>query len=524
MTTEVNVGPAFFRGSQSATFGAPDTSSVGVLSAGDAAGPERQAPSGRPWTLRYARRLWLSDLVVLIAVVYAAQLVWFGTGSAQVAIREDSRLSDLSYWFFSAVLVIVWMVGLTMADSRSTRMIGNGATEYARVANASFVVFSVVIIACFLARIDVARGYLLIALPLGALLLILERYIWRKWLLRRRARGEYSSRVLLVGSHSSVAQIARELRRTPGAGYFVVGACVPTGQVGATLDDSDIPIMGNVNDVSGAMRAVGADTVVVTSTDELPPFKVKQISWGLEAGRQHLVLAPSIVDIAGPRLHTRPVSGLPLIHVETPNFSKGQRFLKRATDLVAASLGVLVLSPVFAFLAMSVRLSSDGPVLFRQKRIGLRGREFTMLKFRSMVQNAEDLLPELAAQQRDAGNEVLFKMTNDPRITPIGRIMRKFSLDELPQLFNVIGGSMSLVGPRPPLPSEVEQYADHVHRRFLAKPGITGAWQVSGRSTLSWEDSVRLDLSYVENWTLLGDLIIVLKTGRAVFAPGSTAH
>jgi exopolysaccharide biosynthesis polyprenyl glycosylphosphotransferase len=271
------------------------------------------------------------------------------------------------------------------------------------------------------------------------------------------------------------------------------------------------------------MAAVGADTVVVTSTDELPPFKVKQISWGLEAGRQHLVLAPSIVDIAGPRIHTRPVSGLPLIHVETPRFSKGQLFLKRATDLTASLLGVVLLSPLLAFLAISVRLTSDGPVFFRQTRIGLSGREFTMLKFRSMVQNAEELLPELAGQQRDAGNEVLFKMTNDPRITPVGRVMRKYSLDELPQLFNVIGGSMSLVGPRPPLASEVEQYADHVHRRFLAKPGITGAWQVSGRSTLSWEDSVRLDLAYVENWTLLGDLVIILKTGKAVLAPGSTA-
>ena len=184
---------------------------------------------------------------------------------------------------------------------------------------------------------------------------------------------------------------------------------------------------------------------------------------------------------------------------------------------------MIVLSPLLAFLAMAVRLSSEGPVFFRQKRVGFRGREFTMIKFRSMVVNAEDLLEQLARQERDAGNEVLFKMKNDPRVTPIGRIMRKFSLDELPQLFNVIGGSMSLVGPRPPLPSEVALYADHVHRRFLAKPGITGLWQVSGRSSLSWEESVRLDLSYVENWTLVGDFVILGKTARAALAPGETA-
>ncbi|WP_426323956.1 sugar transferase [Microbacterium sp. E-13] len=477
----------------------------------------------RGWATRYARRLWVSDLLVLVLVVYTTQLIWFGTGNVDVSIRADHRLNDVSYWLFSAILTTLWMIGLTMADSRSPRVLGTGSTEYVRVANASFVVFSVVIIASFLLRLDVARGYLLIALPAGALLLLAERWLWRRWLLAQRVRGEFAARVLLVGSESSVAEIAHELQRSPRAGYLVVGACVPSGRVAATIEGSDIPIMGKVDDVSRAMEAVGADTVVVTSTDELPPFKVKQISWGLEAGRQHLVLAPSIVDIAGPRIHTRPVSGLPLIHVETPRFSKGQLFLKRATDLTASLLGVVLLSPLLAFLAISVRLTSEGPVFFRQTRIGLGGREFTMLKFRSMVQNAEELLPELAAQQRDAGNEVLFKMTNDPRITPVGRVMRKFSLDELPQLFNVIGGSMSLVGPRPPLPSEVEQYADHVHRRFLAKPGITGAWQVSGRSTLSWEDSVRLDLSYVENWTLLGDLVIILKTGKAVLAPGSTA-
>jgi exopolysaccharide biosynthesis polyprenyl glycosylphosphotransferase len=281
--------------------------------------------------------------------------------------------------------------------------------------------------------------------------------------------------------------------------------------------------MGHVGDISRALQATGADTVAVTSADELPADKVKQISWSLEAGRQHLVLAPSIIDIAGPRLHTRPVAGLPLIHVETPRFSRGQVFLKRTVDLVASIAGVILLSPLLAFLAIAVRLSSEGPVFFRQKRVGFRGREFTMIKFRSMVVNAEDLLEQLAKQERDAGNEVLFKMKNDPRVTPIGRIMRKFSLDELPQLFNVIGGSMSLVGPRPPLPSEVALYADHVHRRFLAKPGITGLWQVSGRSSLSWEESVRLDLSYVENWTLVGDFVILGKTARAALAPGETA-
>jgi exopolysaccharide biosynthesis polyprenyl glycosylphosphotransferase len=482
------------------------------------------APVVRDWRPSYARRLRISDLILLLAVVFGAQILWFGLGNAQVAMRADLRFNELSYWMFSAGLVVAWMAALHFIDSRSFRIVGTGMLEYRRVADASFRLFGFIAIFAFLFRIDVARGYLLVSLPLGVLALVVERWLWRRWLLRRRRQGGYSARVLLVGSEQSVAQIAHELQRNPEAGYRVVGACVPTGKIADTIPGTEIPIMGSVNTVDRALRVTGADTVAVTSTDDLPPFKVKQISWQLEAGRQHLVLAPSIIDIAGPRLHTRPVAGLPLIHVETPRFSGGQRLVKRLADLVTSVVGVILISPVLLFLAAAVRLSSSGPILFRQTRIGLGGREFTMLKFRSMVVNAEEILPGLLAEQRDAGNEVMFKMKNDPRVTPIGRIMRKFSLDELPQLFNVIAGSMSLVGPRPPLPAEVEQYADHVHRRFLAKPGITGLWQVSGRSTLSWEDSVRLDLSYVENWSLMGDIVIILKTVKAVMAPGATAH
>jgi exopolysaccharide biosynthesis polyprenyl glycosylphosphotransferase len=476
------------------------------------------------WRKRYARYLWFSDLLVLVWVVFGTQIAWFGLGNADVAIREDSRINDFSYWTFSVILIAAWMYSLTFVDSRSYRVIGTGSTEYVRIATSSFRLFGVIAIIAFLARVDIARGFLLISLPLGIAVLLIERWLWRQWLGAQRRNGGWAARVLLVGSESSVAQIARELERSPGSGYRVVGACIPSGQVAGTIPGTQIPIMGSVSAVDRAIKATRADTVAVTSTDELPPDKVKEISWSLEAGKQHLVLAPSIVDIAGPRIHMRPVSGLPLIHVETPRFTKGQLFVKRAVDLSATSVGLVLISPLLVVLALTVKFTSPGPIFFRQTRVGLRGKEFTMIKFRSMVTNAEELLADLALQQRDAGNEVMFKMKNDPRVTRVGRMMRKFSLDELPQLFNVVGGSMSLVGPRPPLPAEVEQYADHVHRRFLAKPGITGLWQVSGRSSLSWDDSVRLDLSYVENWTFAGDLVILFKTARAALAPGETAH
>jgi len=226
-------------------------------------------------------------------------------------------------------------------------------------------------------------------------------------------------------------------------------------------------------------------------------------------------MAPSLTDVGGPRIHVRPVAGLPLLHVETPTFIGPQLFLKRGFDLVGSFLLVVILSPLLIVIAFWVRLSTPGPVLFRQERVGFRGRPFLMLKFRSMVADAEARLPGLL-DRHDAGNEVLFKLQDDPRVTPIGRWLRRYSLDELPQLFNVLGGSMSLVGPRPPLAREVESYEQHVHRKFLVKPGVTGLWQVSGRSSLSWEESVRLDLYYVENWSITGDLLILWRTAKAV--------
>ncbi|TXK16047.1 sugar transferase [Microbacterium wangchenii] len=517
MTSDLRVGATST--SQTAHADSPEAATASTTES--LTGPATPKPPR--WRRAYTRRLIVTDFLVLVWVVYGAQIAWFGTGNATVAMAHDARITDLSYWGFSAVLIAAWMWALSLIDSRSERVIGTGAQEYIRVIDASFRLFGLIAIIAFLTQIEIARGYLLISLPLGIATLVLGRWVWRQWLIMKRQTGEYSAKVLLVGSLASVTQIARELDRSPSAGYRVVGACVPTGKIADTVPGTAIPIMGSVDAVERAVATTGADTVAVTSTDELPPDKVKQISWSLEAGRQHLVLAPSIIDVAGPRLHTRPVAGLPLIHVETPRFSKGQLFLKRSVDLAGSLLGVVLLSPLLLFLAVTVRLTSEGPILFRQTRIGLRGREITMFKFRSMVVNAEDLLKHLEKQNRDAGNEVMFKMRNDPRVTRVGRVMRRFSLDELPQLFNVINGSMSLVGPRPPLPSEVAQYADHVHRRFLVKPGITGLWQVSGRSSLSWEETVRLDLSYVENWTLLGDMVILAKTARATLKPGDTA-
>lgn len=475
------------------------------------------------WRARYARNLVLTDLLVLIWVVYGTQIAWLGFGDTAVAADTGSGFPDISYWLFSAGLILLWTWSLGLIDSRSYRVIGTGTTEYVRVARAGFMLFGLIAIVSFLTKAEVARGYLLIALPSGIVMLILVRWLWRQWLVSHRRMGAYSARVLLIGSAHSVATIAGELRRATDAGYNVVGACIPAGSAGAVVQGTLVPVVGSIDEVDRALALTGADTVAVTSTGDLPPGRLKEISWSLESGRQQLVLAPSITDIAGPRIHSRPVAGLPLIHVETPRFSPGQRFAKRATDIVGALLLIVLSSPLLLGVAIAVKTTSRGPLLYTQERIGLKGQPFRMLKFRSMRTGA-DLELHALLEAQGTSTQPLFKVKDDPRITPVGRVIRKYSLDELPQFFNVLSGSMSLVGPRPQIAAEVALYTDAARRRLLARPGITGLWQVSGRSTTTWEETVRLDLYYVENWSLLGDLAILLKTFRAVLAPGDSAH
>lgn len=487
---------------------------TGILAATVAA-PTRPAPG---WEAVYARRLAVTDFLLISWAVIGSQIVWFGSFDSTLNVSKYRGGFALSYTFVSLVFIVVWAVVLALFATRDSRVVGTGSTEYRRVVDATFKLFGLVAILAFLFKLDLARGFIITALPIGLLALLASRWMWRQWLSMQRTNGRFVSRALLVGSHASVVAIARDLARQPLAGYLVVGACVPGDTVAIFLPGGTIPVSSNLDNLQNAMRLTNADTVIVTSSDELPPDRIRELSWSLEPGHQHLVLAPSLTDIGGPRIHTRPVAGLPLIHVETPRYEGAKLFYKRAFDFFASGLLILVLSPLLVALAMTVRLSTPGPLLFRQERVGLNGNRFDMLKFRSMVVDAEDRLAALQNQHRDEGNAVMFKMRDDPRITPIGRILRRYSLDELPQLFNVFAGSMSLVGPRPPLDREVAIYENHVHRRFLVKPGITGLWQVSGRSSLSWEDTVRYDLYYVENWSITGDIVILWRTAKAVLA------
>jgi exopolysaccharide biosynthesis polyprenyl glycosylphosphotransferase len=323
-------------------------------------------------------------------------------------------------------------------------------------------------------------------------------------------------RVLLLGHQAKVEHVADSIRRAGSTGLQVVGALTEGGSVppGPT---GNVPVLGAFADLLRVVDEAEIDTVILTSADDIGPQDMRHLGWDLESRQTNLIVVPALTDIAGPRIHARPVAGLPLIYVDYPTFKGRKHTTKRAFDVLAGSLLLILLSPLFLLIAIAVRRDSTGRAFFRQERVGFNGQRFRMVKFRSMVADAEAMLPSLLDQSD--GNGVNFKLKSDPRVTRLGGLLRKHSLDELPQLLNVIGGSMSLVGPRPHPDSDVVNYEAIDMRRLLVKPGMTGMWQVGGRSGLSWEESVRLDLYYVENWSLMGDLVILWRTIKAVTRP-----
>jgi exopolysaccharide biosynthesis polyprenyl glycosylphosphotransferase len=466
------------------------------------------------WRLRTARTLRVLDAFVIVWAVAGAYIIRFGLEPDFVVDGQE-----INYVWLSAGLVVAWWVMLGAWSTRQSRILGAGPDEYKRVAAASLWLFGVLAIYSYVARIDTARGYVGIALPVGLIGLLLARWLFRQHLNVDRQKGGSMSRLLLLGGPGAIAHLAASLERSKAAGYLPVAAYSPGGHESFTLErESGLAVLGHSPEAGAILEAIAAcdaDAVAVSAGVQLHPQTLRHLGWELAARNVGLIMAPALTDIAGPRIHTQQVAGLPLIHVTTPTLEAGQRVAKRLFDVVISGLLIVIASPIMVIVAAIVRLDSQGPVLFGQERVGIEGALFRMLKFRSMVVDAEKRLDELT--KFNEANGLLFKMKDDPRITRVGRFLRKYSLDELPQLFNIFGGSMSLVGPRPPLPREVEAYEHDVRRRLLVKPGLTGLWQVSGRSNLSWQDSVRLDLYYVENWSLAGDVIILLRTVRAVF-------
>jgi exopolysaccharide biosynthesis polyprenyl glycosylphosphotransferase len=469
------------------------------------------------WRRVYSIRLWLTDLMVVIWAVWGAQMIWFGAPMTTSVVVGDSH--SISYRWISLTIVIGWIAALSVAGARDPLVYGEGTAEYGRVLTASFFWAGLVAIAATMLKLDMARGYILLAFPLGLIGLLLSRRLWRAWLVVKRTRqGLYAQRAVVVAASTEGAErILAELDRSPTAGYSVVAiALAQDANPSRRMLETGLPLV-NAAEAIATMRALMADSLIVADGAILGAATVRNMSWDLEPGTEHLIVAPDLLDVSGPRVATRPVAGLNLMHVELPQFMGARAAVKRFVDVAVAGTGLIILAVPFGVIGAAIKISSKGPVFFRHQRIGLGGKPFEIWKFRSMVAGADRQEAELHAM-RDAGNEVQFKLKDDPRVTGIGRWMRRFSVDELPQLFNVLTGSMSLVGPRPHVQAEVDQYTpDQKVRRLMVKPGITGLWQVSGRSDLSWEDSIRLDLYYVENWSILVDIQLLFRTIRAVF-------
>ena len=472
----------------------------------------RQA-SERVWARNYRIRLRLTDVATIVLAVAVAFFLRFGIE----AIPVNARIEDAQYVVISATIVVTWLVALLAFRVHDSRVIGIGASEYKRIVNASATAFGLLAIVFVVLNVDIARGYFLLALPLGTVSLLTAHWLWRRWLVSQRKLDHYLCRALVVGELDDVGYVIRQIQQKSGAAYNVVGAVVSnTDAHTVTTGQRPVPVLG-MHDVAQVARNVAADTVIIAGQPKGGADFIRNLGWQLEGTATDLVLASQLTDVAGPRIHFRPVEGLPLIHVEIPQFEGGKHVLKRAFDAASAGLGILVLAPLFLVIAVFIKLDDGGPVFFRQERVGRAQHTFRMVKFRSMVTTAEIDLAQLV--DSNEGNGLLFKLKDDPRVTTVGRVLRKFSLDELPQLWNILVGEMSLVGPRPPLPREVEAYESHVHRRLYIKPGLTGMWQVNGRSDLSWDESVRLDLYYVENWSLTGDLMIVWRTVKVLLKP-----
>ncbi len=472
--------------------------------------PRRPRVGPPRWERRYGLGLLVVDTVAVGVAGAVAQLVRFGSPGSPVDVASTS----IPYWLMAALLVAVWLAVVALGGGYEPRVLGVGSEEFRRVFNAAVRFLALVVIVFYALDVDLARGFVAVFIPLATALTLLGRYGARKCLHAGRARGHAVRRVLVMGTIEAATDLIRHLQRVPYAGFQVVGGCVPGGVAGLQVGEVELPVYGEPEEALDALASSGAEVLAVAGDSALAPGALRSLAWGLEGTGVDLIVAPAVTDVAGPRISIRPVAGVPLLHVEEPQLSGGARLFKECFDRTFAAVGLIVLFPVLVLIGVLVRRTSPGPALFSQERVGRNGETFTIHKFRTMVDSAEADLDILLDLNEHDG--VLFKLRDDPRRTPLGRWLRRFSLDELPQLWHVLTGHMSLVGPRPPLPSEVERYGSDVRRRLLVKPGLTGLWQVSGRADLPWDETVRLDLYYVDNWSPALDFLILWKTVNAV--------
>ncbi|MCE1179124.1 MAG: sugar transferase [Micrococcales bacterium] len=457
------------------------------------------------WATRYRWEAAAGDIAAVLVAMAIAILIRFRDG-----------MPDLQVLWAMPVLPVMWVLTLSLAGAYSPRFIGLGSDEFVRVGRAAASMFAVISAVAFVLNYEISRVFVLVALPLSLLGSLVFRRLLRGRLARARVAGRSLQPAIVVGHGQQATHLVRDLGGAPAdTGFSVVGVCGSGLPAAVETERGQVPVLGAASDVVRLVRSTGAEVVVVCSDADLAGHALRRLSWALAKEGAELFIAPGIADVAAPRVAVRPLGSFSLLHVERPIVGGAKLVMSRAMDLLLGGMITFAALPILATVAMLVKLEDGGPIFFRQKRVGVDGHEFEMLKFRSMVVDAEARLKELESTQ---SNVVLFKHKQDPRITRIGRFTRRYSLDELPQLFNVLRGEMSLVGPRPPLPREVDQYEPDAIERMRVRPGMTGLWQVSGRSDLTWEESLRLDLWYVDNWSPMLDIQILARTFSAVVA------
>jgi len=466
-----------------------------------------QAPSsprrGRRREAWYDAAVVGSDLaIILLAAV----------GGSELGVGAGSPFGHNGALALAAVSAVVMVASLAANHAWDGRALGTGSQEYARVIRSGTATSVVLGLLALAVGVESLRGWVFVVVPLATVATLSGRWLLRKILHARRRDSRCRYAVLAVGPPAWVADMVARTNRARHHGWSMQGACTPTGAGHEADHVEGVPVVGDFEAVKRTVWAGGYDIVAVAPAPDWSPRRLQQLAWDLEGTGTELVVDPGLMEVAEPRLHVAPVDGFPLLRLTEPAFSGLARVVKAVMDRVGAAVLLVLTAPLMLALALAVR-RDGGPAMFVQTRTGRGGELFRMVKFRSMVVDADQQRAALAEVDEGAGP--LFKVRQDPRVTPVGWWLRRYSLDELPQLFNVLNGTMSLVGPRPPLPEEVAAFGRDAHRRLLVKPGITGLWQVSGRSNLSWEESVRLDLRYVENWSLAMDLSILWKTLRA---------
>lgn len=466
----------------------------------------------------YTRRLLITDFVAVVASIIFAGILNFQDLVNTFSSAEPSGILriQLNPASLAWAMGITWLLALKFNGSREDRIIGNGSDEYKRIFGASITVISLLALSALFLKLDVSRLFVGFSVLIGTITLTFGRWAWRQWLRSKRQKDQLKERVAIAGPAALIEELADKLQKDKQGAYTPALLIPLSGKLNSKLKQER-----NFEDPAKTLKDHKLDALIVVGTDTMSSKHLKQIAWNMEKSNATLIVAPGLLEVAGPRVHTRPVSGMPLIEIETPKFTGSQYVFKTLFDFVFATLVLVLLTPFFLIVAIAIFLEDRGPVFFRQVRIGKDQKPFKMWKFRSMYVGAEKKFDELRKQSGYETNAVQFKLKDDPRITRVGKLIRKYSIDEFPQFINVITGDMSVVGPRPHVQTEVEMYDSHVFRRLYVKPGITGMWQISGRSGLSWEESVRLDLTYVDNWSIVSDTVIILKTLGTVLNPSN---